>query len=379
MLLEADPGDSEGLFGVGDLIVQVIEDDNPARDTVAPASVVTEALKVLVFDPATGDQWDTMLPRPDDPQMDPLPLDGSVGDCALGGYQSWILADGVAVGDRLVVTGHQQLVGRLADGTVICDGQVFQYLTWTSDDGGHTWQMHQSQPLLSIAWTGEQYVAWSTTGTNDDSMAGPDSLVVSADGVDWTVSASAPAVPEGSLPAGTAIVSNGDAVIAWAGVAGWATQVPDNVTDPEQLRDVLNIEQDMNVEEVLATIGVDLPLDDQEADAIAQFSGSTHPTGAIIAISTDDGSIWTTTFLAEPVTGVATVENALVALTSNLGNPYDPDDDRSSLLTSTDGISWTHATDLPELGYGPARFTASSDAIYVLGEQSGTLWKIPKS
>jgi hypothetical protein len=376
MLLEADPGDSEGLFGVGDLIVQVIEDDNPARDTVSPASAVTEALKVLVFDPATGDQWETVLPRPDDPQMDPL--DGNEG-CALGSYQSWILADGVTVGDRLVVIGHQQLVGRLADGTVICDGQVYQYLTWTSDDGGHTWQMHESQPLLSIAWTGEQYVAWSTAGTNDGSMAGPESILISADGVNWTVSASAPPVPEGSLPAGAAIVTNSDAVIAWAGMQGWATQIPDNVTDPEQLRDVLDIDRNLDIEEILATIGVDLPLDDQEAEAIARYNGSTGPTGAIIAISTDGGSTWTTTYLAEPVTGVASVDNTYVALTSSLGNPYEPEDDRSSLLTSTDGISWTHAIDLPELGFGPALYTASSDAIYVSGARSGTLWKIPKS
>jgi hypothetical protein len=378
-VLEADPGDAEGLFAAGDMVVLVIEDDNPARDTVSPSSVVSEAPGVLVFDPATGEQLETVLPRPEDPEMEGLSLDESTEGCALGGYQSWIRADGVAAGDRLVVTGNHQLVGRLADGTVICDSQVYQHLTWTSDDHGKTWELHEGIPLGAIAWTGTQFVAWSTADTTSYFGGAPDGLVVSTDGLDWTVAVSTPPIPSGSIPVGTSIFSTGDTVIAWAGVQGWVTEVPDDVTDPEQLRDVLNIGDDdeLEIEQVLETIGVDLPLDAEEKEKIARFNGSSEPTGAVIAVSNNNGLNWTTSYVSEPVTGVVGIKDTYIALTSSFNDPSDPNDDSSSLLTSTDGADWRHAIDLPELGYGPGFFTATDEAVYVRGEQSGSLWRIP--
>ena len=376
-VLEADPGDAEGLFAAGDMVVLVIEDDNPARDTVSPSSVVTEAPRVLVFDPATGEQLETTLPRPEDPEMEGLSLDESTEGCALGGYQSWIRADGVAAGDRLVVTGSHPLVGRLADGTVICDSQVYQHLTWTSDDRGRTWELHEGMPLGAIAWTGTQFVAWSTADTARSFRGAPDGLVVSADGLNWTAAVSTLPFPDGSIPVGTSILSTGDTVIAWAGVHGWAIEVPDDVTDPEQLRDTLAIDDDVDIEQVLESIGVDLPLDEEEKERIAGYSGGTVPTGAVIAVSNDNGLSWTTSYVSEPVTGVVGIKETYVALTSNIGDPSGPNDASSSLLTSTDGLDWTHAIDLPELGYGPGSFTATDEAIYLRGEQSGSLLRIP--
>jgi hypothetical protein len=376
-VLEADPGDGEGLFAAGDMVVLVIEDDNPARDTVSPSSVVTEAPRVLVFDPATGEQSEATLPRPEDPEMEGLSLDESTEGCALGGYQSWIRAEGVAAGDRLVVTGNHQLVGRLADGTVICDSQVYQHLTWTSDDQGRTWELHDGMALGTIAWTGTQYVAWSTADNTSSFRGAPDGLIVSTDGLDWTAAVSTPPIPSGSLPVGTSVTSTGDTVIAWAGVHGWATKVPDDVTDPEQLRDVLAIDDDMDIEQVLEMLGVDLPLDAEEKEMIARFNGSSEPFGAVIAVSYDNGFSWATSYVSEPVTGVVGIKGTYIALTSSFNDPSDPNDDSSSLLTSTDGAQWSHAIDLPELGYGPGFFAATDEAVYVRGDQSGSLWRIP--
>jgi hypothetical protein len=374
-VLEVDLGDAEGLFGVGDLVVLVIEDDNPARDTVSPSSVVSEAPRVLIYDPSTGDSFETDLPRPEDPQMEGLSLDESTEGCGLGGYQSWVGANSVAVGDRLVVTGGHMLVGRLTDGTVICDGQAVRHIAWTSDDGGRTWELHEAQQLGAIAWTGEQYVGWSIT----DPTTGRPELVVSNDGVGWTQVASTPAVPEGSISVGTSIVVDEKTVVAWTGVAAWGAVVPEDVTDAEQLQDVLNIGPDEDVEETLNYIGVDLPLDDAEKETIVRFNGAAGPIGAVIGISTDGGVTWNTTYVSQPITGVAVVDGVYVALTSVFGDLFDPDDDSSSLLTSPDGAEWTHAIDLPEMGYGPAFFTVTKDAVYVKGEQTGALWKIPTS
>ncbi|MEE9177435.1 MAG: sialidase family protein, partial [Acidimicrobiia bacterium] len=376
-VLEADPGDGEGLFAAGEVVVLVIEDDNPARNTMAPSSVVTEAPRVLVFDPATGATTETVLPRPEDPAMQGLSEDEGADRCGTFGYQSWVHAVAVAVGDRLVVIGSHQLVGRLADGTVICFGQVSQRLIWTSDDRGRSWELHDGPRLGAVTWTGTRFVAWWKADTTSYSDGSPDGLVVSTDGVDWTTAVSSPPIPDGSIIVGTSVLSVGDTVIAWAGIRGWAAEVPDNVTDPEQLREVLRIANDMDVEQTLEMLGVDLPLDPDEVEIIARFNGSTRPTGAIIAVSNDGGLAWTATRISEPVTGVVgIVETTYISLTSSFGNPSDPNDDSSSLLTSTDGVNWTHAVDLPELGY-VRFFTTTEDAIYLGGGQTGELWRIP--
>jgi hypothetical protein len=380
-ILEADPGDAEGLFSAGAVVALVIEDDNPARDTVSPSSVVSEAPRVLVFDPATGARSETLLPRPDDPEMGGLSLEESTEGCALGGYQSWVRAEGVAVGDRLVVTGNHQLVGRLADGAVICDSQVYRYLAWTSDDRGKTWDLHEVPPLGAIAWTGERFIGWSMADTSGRFRGAPDGLVVSSDGVTWTSVVSTPAIPEGSIFSETSIDSAGDTVVALAGVHRWTAKVPDDVTDPEQLRDVLNIGDDdeLEIEQVLEMIGVDLPLDAEEEEKIARFNGGSEPAGAVIAVSNDRGLTWSSSYVPQPVTGVVAVDGAYVALTSGFGEPSTASDESSSLLTSTDAISWSHGIELPEFGYGPRLFVATESAIYVRGEESGNLWMIPTS
>jgi hypothetical protein len=173
------------------------------------------------------------------------------------------------------------------------------------------------------------------------------------------------------------VLSTGDNVIAWTGVHGWTANVPEDVTDPEQLRDTLNLGDDMDVDQILEMIGVDLPLNAVEREKIARFNGSSEPTGAVIAVSNDNGLNWTTSYVSEPVTGVVGIKDTYIALTSSFNDPSDPNDDSSSLLTSTDGAQWSHAIDLPELGYGPGFFTATDESVYVRGEQSGSLWRIP--
>jgi len=377
-LLEADPEDLEGLFAAGEVVVLVINDNNPVRDTMAPSSVVSEAPRVLVFDPATGTTSETVLPRPEDPQMEGLSLDEPEG-CDMGGYQSWISAEAAAAGDRLVVTGSQYLVGRLTDGTVICG--VYQTPTWTSDDRGRTWELHDGLSLGAITWTGTRYVAWS--GTTDPFGESPDRLVVSTDGLDWATAVLTPPTPDGSNRGGTSLFSVGDTVIAWAGVFGWTAQVPDNVTDPEQLREVLEIGSEGAVEEVLEMIGVDLPLDAEEEEAIARFNGSSEPIGALIAVSNDDGLTWAISYVAEPLMGVASIGETYISLRSNVGDPSDPNDDSNSLLTSIDGANWTQVIDLPGATYGPESLTATEDAVYIhlyVGEEhTEQLWRIPVS
>ncbi len=377
-ILEADPGDAEGLVAGGDVVALVINDDNPARDTIEPHSVVTGAPRVLIFDPSTGDQTETLLPRPEDPEMTGLPLDDRPIDqngtgCALGGYQSWIIAGTVAVGDRIVVGGAQQLVGELADGTVICDGQTYRSVVWTSDDKGQTFQLHDSVPLASITWTGNRFLAWSNTR----SPSAAPSLVTSADGITWSTAATTPPTPDAAFVSGTSIETHDNVVVAFAGVLGWTTEVPDNVTDPEQLRDILNIGSDVDIQQTLDMLGVDLPLDEAEKLTIVKFNGQNQPIAAFLSTSTDGGATWESSYVPEPITAATNVGGTFVAMTSSYGDPTDPSDESSSLLVSDDGQTWTHAIDLPGFSYGPNVFTQAGNTIYVGSQGQGTLWKIP--
>ena len=330
-LLEANPAKNEGLVAAGEVVVLVINDHNP--DTTAPSSVVSEAPTVFVFDPVTGATSETVLPRPEDPQMEGLPqMEGpplnEPEGCDMGGYQSSISARAAAAGDRLVVTGSQYLVGTLADGTVICD--VYRNLTWTSDDRGATWELHDGPPLGAITWTGTRYVAWSSAAGES-----PERLVVSADGLDWTTAVATPPIPDDSIPSGTSVFSLGDIVVAWAGVRGPSAQDP----------------------------------------AFAE------PTGAVIAVSNDDGLTWAISYVEEPVVAAVGIGATYIGLASNEGAPGDPSDDSNSLLTSTDGVNWTQSIDLPGVTlWGPDSLTATEDAIYIhiyTGEGHAEVWRIP--
>jgi hypothetical protein len=330
-LLEANPSKNEGLFAAGEVVVLVINDHNP--DTTAPSSVVGDAPTVFVFDPVTGATSETVLLRPEDPQMEGLPqMEGpplnEPEGCDMGGYQSSISARAAAAGDRLVVTGSQYLVGRLADGTVICD--VYRNLTWTSDDRGATWELHDGLSLGAITWTGTRYVAWSSPPGES-----PDRLVVSANGLDWTTAvATPPILDDDSITVGTSVFSLGDTVVAWAGVSGPSAQDP-----------------------------------------------FFEHRGAVIAVSNDDGLTWEISYVAEPLVAAIGIGETYVALTSNVGVPGDPSDDSNSLLTSTDGINWTHAIDLPGVALGgPDSLTATEDAVYLhiyTGEGHAEVWRIP--
>ena len=283
----------------------------------------------------------------------------------------------VAVGDRLIVAGSLSLVGRLGDGTVICDGQVYSFFTWTSDDNGHTWEMHESRQLSSVAWTGERFIAWSNPETSNGA---PSQLLISNDGIDWVTAAVVPATPDGSMPVGTGITTNEGRVVAWTVLHSWALQVPDDVTAAEQLREFLatsDMEGGFGIEGALESIGVDFPLDNSDRDVISSFAGATVPAGVIVAISTDGGATWDTTVIDEPITGIAVISNAYIALTSEFGDRNSGADYSSELLTSTDGISWTPSIKLPEFAYGSTDITATTDSIYVIGEETSNLLSIP--
>jgi hypothetical protein len=187
--------------------------------------------------------------------------------------------------------------------------------------------------------------------------------------------------PDSLSPAGTGIVSSGDSVIAWIGIEGWAVPIPDVVTDPEQLRTAMNLQNnpEVDIEGELESLGVDWPLDEQEREFLQGFYGIRVPVSAEISLSTDGGSTWTATSVSEPITGIAIVGNAFVAVTSFFGDVTTADDEGSSLLTSTDGVTWTLDLDLPEISFGRGRFAATDDAIYVLGESPDTFLRIPAS
>lgn len=329
-ILTADPGDSEGLFGVGSRVVSVIEDDTPARDTVAPRSVVTDAPRVLVFDPDTGVTSESVLPRPTDPQMDQIPLDGSVTQCALGGYQSWVLANGVAVGDRILITGQLELVGILDDGSLICDGQVYRNVVWTSDDDGATWQLNDSPPLGTVAWTGDRFVAWTTSDPATTSV-----LMTSGDGLNWDTAATTPPTPAGSISAGTAIAVRDGMVAAWAGVQAWAEGIPEDMS-------------------------------------------YTDPVGAVIATSPDAGATWTTAYADRPITGVAIAAEKYLAVATPPSELAGDSQGPSLLLRSDDGVTWTELARLPERTWGEVTFTATAGAVFFKGDESGSIWKIPE-
>lgn len=360
-VLTADPGDAEGLFAAGSLVLQVVEDDDPARDSVEPGSAVSDAPRALVFDPATGTTTETLLPRPEDPEMTGLPTDGS-SDCALAGYQSWVRADGVAVGERLLVVGSHQLVGELDSGGVICDNRAYRHLAWVSADGGVTWEMHDAPAVVAVAWTGYRFVGWSTANE----------ILTSDDGVTWTTAATTPPPAEGLIAVGPPqLASSGERVIGLAEFHGWAAEIPENPTDPEDLREALGMgtDPDTSPAGVLEMIGVDLPLDDNERGIIERYNGSTRPTSAVIAVSEDGGSTWTVESVDEPLTGVAIAGNLYVALAT-------PEPDGPSvLLSSTSGAAWERLAELPVPGEGRT-LAATSDSIFVADANSGDLWTI---
>lgn len=368
-VLSADPGDGEGLFSVGDLVVQVVEDDQPARGTVEAGSVVSEAPRVLVYDPQTGRSVEMTLPRPDDPAMTGLPLEGT-SSCALGGYQSSIRAGSVAAGDRLLVVGTHQLVGELASGLVMCD-RAYRHVAWTSDDGGATWEIHDAPAVGSIAWTGSRFVGWSPSGET-----GPRDILTSDDGVAWTAAASTSSAPDQGIAVGPAQFSvAGDMVVGLVEFHTFTAEIPQDVTDPEDLREVLNLkpahETDVAPEEILEMLGVDLPLDDSEREIIARFNGSTLPSGAIIATSMDAGATWEVNAVDEPITGVAISGNTYLAMSTN-----DPAGETTTLLTSPTGAEWDPLAELSIRGTG-STLTASFDAVYLTDANTGDLWTLP--
>ncbi|MGD2102119.1 MAG: hypothetical protein PVG83_07760 [Acidimicrobiia bacterium] len=366
-VLTADPGDAEGLFAAGDLVVQVVEDDDPVRDSVEPGSAVSESLRVLVYDPATGGSTETILPRPEDPDMKGLPMDGSSG-CALAGYQSWVRAEGVAVGDRLLVVGSHQLVGELTSGEVICGDQSFRHLAWVSDDEGVTWELHEAPALASVVWTGQRFVGWSSSDET-----GASRILVSDDGVTWTTAATTPPAVEGLVPVGPPqLAASGDRVIGLTEFHAWAAEIPENVTDPEDLREALGIGTDpeSSPAEILEMLGIDIPLDDDERGIIQRFNGSTKPAGAFIATSDDGGATWVIESADRAITGVTIAEDLYLALTPQATG------DASVLLSSDSGGDWTQVAELPIVGAGPT-LAATPEAVFVADANTGDLWTVP--
>ncbi len=374
-ILEADPGDAEGIFAAGQQIVLVANDGDPARDTVEPGSIVTGAPRVLVYDPVTDHSSEVTLPRPEDPVMTGLPLDSGtdVTGCALGGYQSWAQAGGIAVGDRIVVIATLNLVGRFPDGSTICDGQTYRSLIWTSDDAGASWALHDGPALVEISWTGSRFVAWSTAPSSAGDPYGTDrTLLTSPDGVDWTEAATTPSIPDGAFLSGTSISAADGRIITTAGVWTWSTVIADGITDPGQLGEALGLGPD--VEETVAYLGVDLPLDTAEKDTLTSYIGSILPIGAAIAISDDDGTTWKTEYVSIPVAGATVAGGEFVALAPvESAGAYAG---HSALLDSTDGSSWTEVVALPIDGLGVDSLAATPSAIYVA---TGGVWRVPLS
>lgn len=376
-VLSADPGDSEGVFGVGHLVVQAVADDTPVSDSVVSGSVVTEAPRVLVYDPTSGERWETTLPRPVDPPMSPIPLDGSVLGCALGGYQSWVTVKDVAVGPTIVVTGEHLLVGTLADGSTVCDGQVYRNLTWASTDG-RTWVLVDSPPLFAPTWVGGDLVALSSS-RGDVPHPPLDRIVRSVDGVTWENTVVTPMVlPEYARAIPGGFVEFGDALVAWHPVFGWLNEIPE-VDDPEELRDVLGISRELSVQEALDAIGVDVPLDDAERAQLAAFVGQDTILGTFLAISRDQGRSWAGTYVELPITSLVVADRVLAGVTFSFSDPRDPETYRSTIVASADGAGWEEVVILPEpVGNMGAAAVVVPGAIMVITE-SGVLLEVPFS
>ncbi len=309
VVLDMGPGDSEGLYAAGRLVVRVMEDDQPP-------DAVTAGLRAYVFDPATNERREADLPRPQDPAMTALGP-GEAPECALGGYQSWVLADAVAAGERLVVTGHHQLVGRLADGSVICDGQAHRHHVWTSDDDGRTWQLHPGPPLGAITWTGERFVGWSVA----DNFGAATGLVASTDGVTWERLADMPAASPVASPLYTTIEGSGKRLVALA------------VSERSS------------------------------GDAGTEIA-------ATVATSTDGGATWTWHATTEPLTAAGVVGETWVALRSDLAART------ATVVASADAVTWAPVAEIPGLAFGPGEFAVAEDAIYVLTSDDAAIWRV---
>jgi hypothetical protein len=167
----------------------------------------------------------------------------------------------------------------------------------------------------------------------------------------------------------------GDHVVGLAEFHSWTAQIPEDLTDPEDLREALGmssgLDNGMSPAEVLEMLGVELPLDDNERQIIARFNASSAPDGAVVAVSDDRGSTWTIEYLDESIAGIAISGDRYFALSATRGEPT-----RSTLLTSVSGTDLEQLTELPFNGVGRT-LAATADAVFVADAQSGALWTLP--
>ncbi|MEX0796071.1 MAG: hypothetical protein WD274_05205 [Acidimicrobiia bacterium] len=302
-------GGIELLLVLDDGGVLGVDNKNDYSEALGPNSVVNGTPDLHVYDPGS-DSWEVVeLPRPDLPydDLEPASMDPDDTTCPLGGLQSWVDGSDIAAGSSFAILGQHRLN---ADG--ICDDS-FDFI-WVSEDL-HGWSIiptvdvdgHISRlfwldgawvgvgseragyvggggPLPRV-WTSTDLTAWEQRPLDLSSLPSDASVHISPENSNAMV----------GIDSSRLILSDGASIElrVWRFRPGI-----EDLTSVDDLRSWLveagkepDLDDDFSLEDNLASLDVDFPLDAEEINTLKAFY-SLHEDYGTLTLTSPDGSDW---------------------------------------------------------------------------------------
>lgn len=302
-------GGIELLLILDDGRVVGVDNKNEYSEALGANSVVNGTPELHLYDPGS-DSWEVVqLPRPDLPydDLEPASMDPNDTTCPLGGLQSWVDGSDIAAGSTFAILGQQRLN---ADG--ICD-ESFDFI-WTSEDL-HSWSIipsvgvdgHLSRlfwldgtwvgvgseragyvggggPLPRV-WTSTDLTAWEPRPLDLSSVPSDASVAISPENSNAMV----------GMDSSRLTLSDGASLElrVWrfrpgiedlASVEDLRSWLVDAGQDPD-------LDDDFSLEDNLAYLDVDFPLDAEEIHTLEGYYSSQEDYGTLIMTS-PDGYDW---------------------------------------------------------------------------------------
>jgi hypothetical protein len=302
----------EVMIKAPDGAILAVRESTLIDESYGQGSTVNHTPEIHRFDQAL-DEWSVFqLPRPEFPNGDTAEIDHTETSCEISGFHSWVSGNSFVVGDRIVILGDQRVT---ADG--ICE-ESFQFL-WTSSNGVD-WDLvpdiDANGYLANLLWTGDHYVGIGSERPSYIGGGGPVPMIWTSDDlVSWTEQP----VDMSDLPEGASILVTPDRFVSFEGRAPFDVKQDSNgmvltfdvlryrpgldesITDIEALEiwhsDAgLPEQQDPSLEELIASMGIDFPLDADELDSLQSYFNVKEPYGTL-ALSSEDGAAWSADYV----------------------------------------------------------------------------------